>query len=99
MFDPEQRSRAFNFALKAQSIFGIVMGITILWSLYNLLFTDHSHIFISKILLTMICIGFATITPLIDFNESHATNPLWTCLLYTSPSPRDRTRSRMPSSA
>ena len=25
--------------------------------------------------------------------------PLGTCLLYTSPSPRDRTRSRMPSSA
>ena len=24
---------------------------------------------------------------------------LWFCLLYTSPSPRDRTRSRMPSSA
>ena len=23
----------------------------------------------------------------------------WNCLLYTSPSPRDRTRSRMPSSA
>ena len=25
--------------------------------------------------------------------------PAFTCLLYTSPSPRDRTRSRMPSSA
>ena len=25
--------------------------------------------------------------------------PSWSCLLYTSPSPRDRTRSRMPSSA
>ena len=25
--------------------------------------------------------------------------PFWHCLLYTSPSPRDRTRSRMPSSA
>ena len=25
--------------------------------------------------------------------------PVWACLLYTSPSPRDRTRSRMPSSA
>ena len=24
---------------------------------------------------------------------------VWCCLLYTSPSPRDRTRSRMPSSA
>jgi len=28
-----------------------------------------------------------------------ATNALRVCLLYTSPSPRDRTRSRMPSSA
>ena len=28
--------------------------------------------------------------------EYHQTHP---CLLYTSPSPRDRTRSRMPSSA
>ena len=26
-------------------------------------------------------------------------SPPWVCLLYTSPSPRDRTRSRMPSSA
>ena len=78
MLNPEQRSRAFNFALKAQSIFGTVMGITILWSFYTFLFTDYSHIFISKVLLTMICFGFATITPLIDFNESHATNPLWT---------------------
>ena len=24
---------------------------------------------------------------------------IWTCLLYTSPSPRDRQKSRMPSSA
>ena len=27
------------------------------------------------------------------------TDPKYACLLYTSPSPRDRTRSRMPSSA
>ena len=25
--------------------------------------------------------------------------PIWTCLLYTSPSPRDKRQSRMPSSA
>ena len=30
--------------------------------------------------------------------DTHAKN-MWRCLLYTSPSPRDRTRSRMPSSA
>ena len=34
-------------------------------------------------------------------NTTHHTPPNTpnTCLLYTSPSPRDRTRSRMPSSA
>ena len=30
---------------------------------------------------------------------THVLVNLWVCLLYTSPSPRDRTRSRMPSSA
>ena len=32
-------------------------------------------------------------------NTQHPVIGLITCLLYTSPSPRDRTRSRMPSSA
>ena len=31
--------------------------------------------------------------------QSMLAENYWTCLLYTSPSPRDRTRSRMPSSA
>ena len=41
--------------------------------------------------------------PIIDQKAIYAydinTGDLITCLLYTSPSPRDRTRSRMPSSA
>ena len=32
-------------------------------------------------------------------SDGHMWNVFTTCLLYTSPSPRDRTRSRMPSSA
>ena len=42
---------------------------------------------------------------LIDWREAnvhvltHAMHYASSCLLYTSPSPRDRTRSRMPSSA
>ena len=32
-------------------------------------------------------------------NQSLANDHIGICLLYTSPSPRDRTRSRMPSSA
>ena len=39
----------------------------------------------------------------VEFSEKHRSNfdteLLNSCLLYTSPSPRDRTRSRMPSSA
>ena len=34
-----------------------------------------------------------------EFNEIYALCQFLPCLLYTSPSPRDRTRSRMPSSA
>ena len=37
--------------------------------------------------------------PVIKVEVSSASHPFYTCLLYTSPSPRDRTRSRMPSSA
>ena len=35
----------------------------------------------------------------VDFGMLHLVDQFWVCLLYTSPSPRDRTRSRMPSSA
>ena len=35
----------------------------------------------------------------LPFNEKLIPDDIYTCLLYTSPSPRDRTRSRMPSSA
>ena len=35
----------------------------------------------------------------IDLNETLIRHPSSTCLLYTSPSPRDATLSRMPSSA
>ena len=37
----------------------------------------------------------ATVSPLMVGADTQATD----CLLYTSPSPRDRQRSRMPSSA
>ena len=36
---------------------------------------------------------------LLSWKDSEIVCQVYTCLLYTSPSPRDRTRSRMPSSA
>ena len=35
----------------------------------------------------------------IDLQGAYLLPGLWDCLLYTSPSPRDRQKSRMPSSA
>ena len=50
--------------------------------------------------------GQNTIALAVDLRDTHQIQNLfakvrkqWGCLLYTSPSPRDRTRSRMPSSA
>ena len=49
-------------------------------------------------LLFLLALIYKAVTP----NNNEATPQslaTWICLLYTSPSPRDRTRSRMPSSA
>ena len=43
--------------------------------------------------------GGGTILPPPNDDPIEDTTPPTICLLYTSPSPRDRTRSRMPSSA
>ena len=43
--------------------------------------------------------GSGTIAILDSFNTASISDIGTGCLLYTSPSPRDRTRSRMPSSA
>ena len=47
--------------------------------------------------LLIICTG--KFTKKISSIQSQEKTYIGTCLLYTSPSPRDRTRSRMPSSA
>ena len=35
----------------------------------------------------------------VELRQAKAVAEAWCCLLYTSPSPRDRQKSRMPSSA
>ena len=40
-----------------------------------------------------------TYTKIVNIDEGLVPFNMYPCLLYTSPSPRDRTRSRMPSSA
>ena len=49
--------------------------------------------------LRMVGAEMPTNSDLIKWAEQGRLHTKYTCLLYTSPSPRDRTRSRMPSSA
>ena len=44
-------------------------------------------------------ISIIKVNSLVNAIQRLKENDYWVCLLYTSPSPRDRTRSRMPSSA
>ena len=59
---------------------------------------------LSRFNVTSLALGLAflylpiVILVIYSFNASRLVT-VWGCLLYTSPSPRDRTRSRMPSSA
>ena len=65
----------------------LVFGITWVGMLYYFNFVQGSY--------------FKSASPegLIDAKAKLAPNALWCCLLYTSPSPRDKRQSRMPSSA
>ena len=76
--NPEERSSLFNFALKVQELAGKIIGLALLWSIWAIMFSQLEYIFISKILISLVFLGFGLVAPLIDFNESHATNPLWT---------------------
>ena len=59
---------------------------------------------LTHVLIATVAMGFANLFYKVGLQqgalpETMVAAQAWACLLYTSPSPRDRTRSRMPSSA
>ena len=58
---------------------------------------EQSSVFASEIFTAISQIPAEESPELIHINEMHEMP--WNCLLYTSPSPRDKRQSRMPSSA
>ena len=71
----------------------ILLGWGALVTLFDIVFLEKARRFIP----TLTGIGFlVAMVPLITLWNSSENLP---CLLYTSPSPRDRQKSRMPSSA
>ena len=66
----------------------------------NRVFPDHFSFLLGEVALYCFIVLLATGTFLAMFFEPSVSEVVYQgCLLYTSPSPRDRTRSRMPSSA
>ena len=78
MNENQQMSKAFIFSLKALEIYRKFMILVAIWSLWAIFFSDLEFMFIGKILFSFIAFGLAFMPLLVDFNESHATNPLWT---------------------
>ena len=78
MNENQQMSKAFIFSLKALEVYRKFMILVALWSLWAIFFSDLESMFIGKILFSFIAFGLAFMPLLVDFNESHATNPLWT---------------------
>ena len=70
----------------------ILMGVVVLSSNYLVQFPINYY-GLSEIL------TFGAFSYPVAFLITDLANRFYGCLLYTSPSPRDRTRSRMPSSA
>ena len=57
MLKNQERSGAFNFALKAIDLYGKFMGFVILWSFWAVFFSDLESILIGKIIFSFIAIG------------------------------------------
>ena len=95
-----------------QLVWGYFLGINLtLWIFFycrreritNLIKTDRIVVQLMRpaflaASITSLFLGL-TYLPIAEATTIGFTAPLFICLLYTSPSPRDRTRSRMPSSA
>ena len=69
---------------------------------WDFIFPPNFNITIKAITTIDPFLGIAEIRRIKNKTSAHVATKfyeMWICLLYTSPSPRDRTRSRMPSSA
>ena len=88
---------ANGFYLGAQYAL-IALGLTLIFSLMNVLNFAHGQMYVLGGFITYTVYGQLGLPFVVALLASGVTLAV-ICLLYTSPSPRDRTRSRMPSSA
>jgi len=86
--DPSTTSRDFDRMIK-----------TMLFAFLTILLINREERVRALVWITVVSLGFFGVKGGIFSVLTGGNFLFWGCLLYTSPSPRDRTRSRMPSSA
>ncbi|GEM_PF-792668 len=60
-------------ATRALNVLGPLVVVAVVWSI----FSGNGPLFVARVLTTATALLLAVGPPLIDFNESHATNPDW----------------------
>ena len=76
-----------------------VIGTAIVYAFGAIPFEDDSCNSLSYYYLALIAFSIILLAEILLLTVKESPNTPNTCLLYTSPSPRDRQKSRMPSSA
>ena len=93
--------KIYKYFKKQDKETDLIIAPIFVWLIINFLISDSlkgAGFFIIPVFCALLILGISVFMNL----EKRAKRILFTilsCLLYTSPSPRDRTRSRMPSSA
>ena len=78
---------------------GSAVGLGNIWKFPYIAGENGGGAFVLIYLVCIAAVGIPIMVSEVLLGRQSRSSPIHTCLLYTSPSPRDRTRSRMPSSA
>ena len=95
--DPATKAEPAKFFIQNQ--LGAIITIIAFLPLLALVFMDKDMDPRTKKIAGGVGVALAALATVVGVDFDPPSTEQYTCLLYTSPSPRDRTRSRMPSSA
>lgn len=60
-------------AIRTMNVIMPIIGVVVVWAI----FSGNGPLFIGKILITVTALALAVFPPMVDFNETHSTNPDW----------------------
>ena len=71
MLKNQERSKYFNFALKALDIYSNIIALVVLWSLWALFFSSIETIIVGKVILSFVAIALSIGPVLVAVSYTH----------------------------